>query len=169
MYGWLFNQVSSSALNQLYFSIIIIIIICLGDTCHRDALYKIEYKLKSASHVSLTNQPHPFLQGAFHLTRLHSHARKRKHGCSLTVMPWTILIVINNRRIYLLSVPSSGTMDKSNTCCELFLENYFIWTRFRTSLCMRTIVSKNLLTYLLGVIWWHRGYRKVPGSKPTQD
>ena len=57
--------------------------------CHRDALYKLLHKLKSASHVSLTYQPHPFLQGAFHLTQPHPHARKRKHGRSLTVMPWT--------------------------------------------------------------------------------
>ena len=46
------------------------------------------YKLKSASHVSFTNQSHPFLQGASHLTQPHPHARKRKHGRSLTVMAW---------------------------------------------------------------------------------
>ena len=43
--------------------------------------------------VSLTYQPHPFLQEAFQLTQPHPHAGKRKHGRSLTVMPWTKMIL----------------------------------------------------------------------------
>ena len=31
----------------------------------------------------------PYPAGGFHLTQPHPHARKRKHGRSLTVMPWT--------------------------------------------------------------------------------
>ena len=77
--------------------------------CHRDAPYKLWYKLKSASHVSLTYQPHPFLQGAFHLTQPHPHAGKRKHGRSLTVMPWTTTdefnIVPKTQRMSLASFP----------------------------------------------------------------
>ena len=49
--------------------IIIIIIIWFGDTDHRVAPYRIWYKLKSASYVSLTNYTYPFLQGSFHLTQ----------------------------------------------------------------------------------------------------
>ena len=45
--------------------------------------------IESASHVSLTNYPRPSLQGAFHLTQASPHAQERKHGRSLTIIPWT--------------------------------------------------------------------------------
>ena len=70
------------------------------------------YILKSASHVSLTNQPHPFLQGAFHLTQPHPHARKRKHSRSLTVMPWTTTdefnVILKTQRMSLASFPGQN-------------------------------------------------------------
>ena len=44
---------------------------------------------RSASHVSLTNYPHPSLRRSFHLAEPHSHIRKYKYGRILTIMPWT--------------------------------------------------------------------------------
>ena len=69
-------------------TIIIILIIWFGDTVTMSHLTKCN--TNSKVQVMLTNYPHPFLQGAFHLTKPRPHVWKRKHGSSsLTVMPWT--------------------------------------------------------------------------------
>ena len=83
------------------------------------------YKLKSASHVSLTYQPHPFLQGAFHLTQPHPHAGKRKHGRSSTVMPWTTTdefsVVPKTQRMSLASFPWHRIVVQSCGICLIIL------------------------------------------------
>ena len=56
---------------------------------HRVSPYKMLYKLKSASHVSPTNYPHPFEHGACR---------------SLTVMPWTTtyaMIIVDVLKLWL--------------------------------------------------------------------
>ena len=68
--------------------------------------------VKSASHVSHVKPTTPFLQGAFHLTQPHPHARKRKHGRSLTVMPWTTTdefkVIPRTQRMSSASFPGLG-------------------------------------------------------------
>ena len=52
-------------------------------------------QLKSASPCQLKKLSTLFTVGAFHTTQPHPHARKRQHGRSLTVMPWTYLMFTN--------------------------------------------------------------------------
>ena len=74
-----------------HLSIIIIINYCnlVLWHCHQVAPCKISYKLKSASHVSLTNFLHPFLQRALSPKQPRAPARECRHGYSSAVIPWT--------------------------------------------------------------------------------
>ena len=97
------KEVNFSKCNQF-----IIIIIWFGDTV--TVTHPTNCNTNSKVRACQLNIPTtPFPAGAFHLTQPHPHARKRKHGRSLTVMPWTTTdefnVVPKTQRMSLASFP----------------------------------------------------------------
>ena len=86
-----------------------------------------KYKLKSASLNSLANYPHPFLQGAFHMTQPNPHA------CKTQVQTWPQFNHHSLKATDEFNIANTHELDGTNEKMALMMNDVFskkAWRHF---------------------------------------